>query len=356
MPMSSENDLRSRFLLAVIMATVSACTSQAPSPDAAGMPPKWGMAIHTGAGNFTLESLGDRQPGMRAAMTQALMAGHKVLASGGSSVDAVQAAIVTLEDSPQFNAGKGAVFTHEGTNELDASIMEGRTMMAGAVAGVKHVKNPIRLARLVMEKSPHVLMAGDGAEAFGREQGGIEFVPESYFHTDLRWQQLQRALEAEKGKAAAALRPRSDDPATGTYFGTVGAVALDQAGNLAAATSTGGITNKRFGRVGDSPIIGAGTYASNRSCAISATGTGEYFIRFAVAKDICARVEYRGIGVQAAADEVINGVLKSAGGEGGVVGIDRAGTVVMSFNTTGMGRGYIGQDGQPSIMFTIDRK
>ena len=316
---------------------------------------RWGLVIHTGAGNFTLESLGERQGEMRSAMAEALMAGHKILAAGGASLDAVQAAVVILEDSPQFNAGKGAVFTHEGTNELDASIMDGRTMMAGAVAGVKHVKNPIRLARLVMEKSPHVLMAGDGAEAFGREQGGIEFVPESYFHTDVRWQQLQRALEAEKTKAGAALRPRSDDPAQGTYFGTVGAVALDQAGNLAAATSTGGLTNKRFGRVGDSPIIGAGTYASNASCAISATGTGEYFIRFTVAKDICARVEYRGVTAQTAADEVIQGVLKSAGGEGGVVGLDRRGAVIMSFNTTGMGRGYIGQDGKPSMMFTVDR-
>ena len=310
------------------------------------------MVIHTGAGNFTLESLGDRQADMRSAMTAALMAGHRILAAGGSSLDAVEATVVILEDSPQFNAGKGAVFTHEGTNELDASIMDGRTMMAGAVAGVKRVKNPIRLARLVMEKSPHVLMAGEGAEAFGREQGGVEFVPDSYFHTDLRWQQLQRALEAEKAKKGAALRPRSDDPAGATYFGTVGAVALDRAGNLAAATSTGGLTNKRFGRVGDSPIIGAGTYASNGSCAISATGTGEYFIRFTVAKDICARVEYRGVAAQIAADEVIQGVLKSAGGEGGVVGLDRRGAVVMSFNTTGMGRGYVGQDGQPSVMFT----
>jgi len=337
-----------------MIASASACAGQAPSPAATDAPPEWGMVIHTGAGNFTLESLGDRQAEMRSAMTEALTAGHKVLAAGGSSLDAVQAAVVILEDSPQFNAGKGAVFTHEGTNELDASIMDGRTMMAGAVAGVKHVKNPIRLARLVMEQSPHVLMAGEGAEGFGKEQGGIEFVPESYFHTDFRWQQLQQALAEEKAKGSAALRPRSD-PVRGTYFGTVGAVALDQAGNLAAATSTGGLTNKRFGRVGDSPIIGAGTYASNGSCAISATGTGEYFIRFTVAKDICARVEYRGVTAQAAADEVIHRVLKPAGGDGGVVGLDRRGAVVMSFNTSGMGRGYVGQDGQPSIMLTVDQ-
>ena len=353
--MSSKNDLRPHLLLVVMIASASACGDRAPAPVSTDAAPNWGMVIHTGAGNFTLESLGDRQGEMRSAMTEALMAGHRILISGGSSLDAVQAAIVVLEDSPQFNAGKGAVFTHEGTNELDASIMDGRTMMAGAVAGLKRIKNPIRLARLVMEKSPHVLMVGEGAEAFAREQGGIEFVPESYFYTDFRWQQLQRALEEEKTRAGAVLRPRSDDPAAGTYFGTVGAVALDRAGNLAAATSTGGITNKRFGRVGDSPIIGAGTYASNDSCAISATGTGEYFIRFTVAKDICARVEYRGVGAQTAADEVVQGVLKSAGGEGGVVGLDPRGAVVMSFNTTGMGRGYIGQDGQPSILFTADR-
>lgn len=343
-------------VLAVVLAAMpvmSGCTAQNPSPPVE-QERRWGMVIHTGAGNFTLESIKDRQSEMRTAMTEALAAGHRILAAGGSSLDAVQAAVVILEDSPQFNAGKGAVFTHEGTNELDAAIMDGRTLMAGAVAGLKRVKNPIRLARLVMEKSPHVLMVGEGAEAFGRAQGNIEFVPESYFHTDLRWQQLQRALEQEKAKQGAALVPgRSDDDES--YFGTVGAVALDQQGNLAAATSTGGTTNKRAGRVGDSPIIGAGTYASNQSCAISATGTGEYFIRFTVAKDICARVEYRAVAAQAAADEVIQGVLKRAGGDGGVVGLDRRGNPIMSFNTTGMGRGYVGQDGRPTIMFTVDQ-
>jgi L-asparaginase / beta-aspartyl-peptidase len=311
------------------------------------------MAIHGGAGNFTLESISDRAQEMRTAMAMALAAGHRILSAGGSSLDAVEAAVVVLEDSPQFNAGKGAVFTHEGTNELDAAIMDGRTRMAGAVAGVKRVKNPIRLARLVMEQSPHVLMVGDGAEAFAKERGGIEFVPESYFRTDLRWQQLQRALEEEKTKQGALLRPR-DDPQQGAYFGTVGAVALDKAGNLAAATSTGGVTNKRFGRVGDSPIIGAGTYASNQSCAISSTGIGEYFIRFSVAHDICARVEYRGTSAQEAADEVVQNVLKPAGGDGGVIGLDRLGRVVMSFNTTGMSRGYIGENGDAVIMFTTE--
>ena len=339
-------------LLAVLAAGAVACTAQAPAPPPVEQtPPRWGMVIHTGAGAFTLESIKDSEAARRSAMTEALAAGHKVLAGGGSSLDAVQAAIVILEDEPEFNAGKGAVFTHDGTNELDASIMDGRTMTAGAVAGLKHVKNPIRLARLVMEKSPHVMMVGEGAETFAREQGGIEFVPESYFRTERRWQELQRALEQEKARQGA-IGPRPSDQ--GTYFGTVGAVALDQQGNLAAATSTGGMTNKRFGRVGDSPIIGAGTYANNRSCAISSTGTGEYFIRFTVAHDICARVEYRGVRAQVAADEVVHEVLKRAGGDGGVVGLDRLGNVVMSFNTTGMGRGYVGQDGTPVIMFTTE--
>jgi L-asparaginase / beta-aspartyl-peptidase len=340
------------ILLAMTMAGAS-CSTQAPAP-VTEQHRRWGIVMHGGASNFTLETIKDRETEMRAAVTAALSAGHRVLAAGGSSLDAVQAAVVVLEDSPHFNAGKGAVFTHQGTNELDAAIMDGGTRMAGAVAGVKRIKNPIRLARLVMEKSPHVMMVGDGAEAFAKEQGGVEFVPESYFRTEVRWQQLQRALEEETAKQGAMLRPRNEEPQQGMYFGTVGAVALDQSGNLAASTSTGGVTNKRFGRVGDSPIIGAGTYASNQSCGISATGTGEYFIRFTVAHDICARVEYRGVGAQQAADEIVQDVLKRAGGGGGVVGLDRFGRVVMSFNTTGMTRGYMGETGKPIVMFTAE--
>jgi beta-aspartyl-peptidase (threonine type) len=214
-------------------------------------------------------------------------------------------------------------------------------MKAGAVAGLKHIKNPIKLARLVMDKSPHVMIAGEGAEAFAREQGGIDFVDQKYFYTDRAWKALQDALAAEK-KAAQA-----DD-----HHGTVGAVALDKQGNLAAATSTGGITNKRFGRIGDSPIIGAGTYANNQSCAVSSTGIGEFWIRYTVAHDICARVQYRNMSIQAAADEIVQRTLKPIGGEGGVIGLDARGNVMMSFNTTGMGRGYVGADGKPTIMFT----
>ena len=319
------------------------CSQAGPPPPGSSQPPKWGMVIHTGAGNFTLAGIAERKDAMQAAMNDALMAGYRVLAGGGASLDAVQSAIVILEDSPLFNAGKGAVFTHEGTNELDASIMDGGTMKAGAVAGLKHIKNPIRLARLVMEKSPHVMMAGEGAEAFAKEQGGIEFVDQKYFYTDRAWKALQDALAAEK-KAAQA-----DD-----HHGTVGAVALDQQGNLAAGTSTGGLTNKRFGRIGDSPIIGAGTYANNQSCGISSTGVGEFWIRYTVAHDICARVQYRGMPIQAAADDIVQRVLKPIGGEGGVIGLDAHGNVMMSFNTSGMGRGYVGADGKPTIMFTAN--
>jgi beta-aspartyl-peptidase (threonine type) len=315
--------------------------------------PKWGIAIHTGAGAFTRESLAERLEPMRAAMMTALATGHRVLEGGGSGLDAVQAAIVFLEDSPHFNAGKGAVFTHEGTNELDASIMDGATRRAGAVAGLKRIRNPIALARLVMERSPHVMLTGDGAEAFAVEQG-VELVDPTYFHTDRAWQALQRALEQERqgAKTGASARPALERDTPAGYFGTVGAVALDRHGNLAAGTSTGGMTNKRFGRVGDSPIVGAGTYASNASCAVSATGHGEYFIRYTVAHDICARVEYAGSGLQAAADAVVQQALKSAGGDGGVIGIDRAGNVAWSFNVSGMGRGYIGPDGRAAVMFT----
>jgi L-asparaginase / beta-aspartyl-peptidase len=349
-----------RVSLALMSVSLLVCGCSSPSTDAApaaaGTAPRWGIVIHAGAGQFTLADLGERREPMREAMTAALMAGHDVLKSGGSSLDAVQAAIVILEDSPYFNAGKGAVFNHEGKNELDSSIMDGTTHRAGAVAGLKHIKNPILLARLVMEKSPHVMMVGEGAEAFAKEQGGITFVPEDYFYTERSWQALQRELEKEKQQpqkpSGSAQLPT---PASaGAYFGTVGAVAIDKTFHLAAATSTGGMTNKRFGRVGDSPIIGAGTYADNHSCAISSTGHGEFFIRYTVAKDICARVEYKSEKVQAAADTVVQDELKKAGGEGGIIGMDYAGNVAVSFNTTGMSRGYVGEDGKAVVMFTTE--
>ena len=296
------------------------------------------LAVHGGAGTMPRAELSaEREAAVRADLTRALRAGHAVIAQGGSSLDAVTRAIVVLEDSPYFNAGKGAVFNHDGVNELDASIMDGATRRAGAVAGLHRIRNPVLLARAVMEKSPHVMMAGEGAEAFAKSIG-FEFVDPAYFRTEERWQQLQKALAAEKAQASATL------PAT-AYFGTVGAVARDAKGQLAAATSTGGMTNKRWGRIGDAPVIGAGTYASAQ-CAVSATGWGEFYIRAAVAHDICARMAYRGDSVRAAAEEVVLKVVPALGGDGGVIALDASGRVAMPFNTEGMYRGTIDADGK----------
>lgn len=296
------------------------------------------LAVHGGAGTMPRAELSaEREAAVRADLTRALRAGHAVIAQGGSSLDAVTRAIVVLEDSPYFNAGKGAVFNHDGVNELDASIMDGATRRAGAVAGLHRIRNPVLLARAVMEKSPHVMMAGEGAEAFAKSIG-FEFVDPAYFRTEERWQQLQMALAAEKAQASATL------PAT-AYFGTVGAVARDAKGQLAAATSTGGMTNKRWGRIGDAPVIGAGTYASAQ-CAVSATGWGEFYIRAAVAHDICARMAYRGDSVRAAAEEVVLKVVPALGGDGGVIALDANGRVAMPFNTEGMYRGTIDADGK----------
>jgi beta-aspartyl-peptidase (threonine type) len=296
------------------------------------------LAVHGGAGTMPRAELSaEREAAVRADLTRALRAGHAVIAQGGSSLEAVTRAVVVLEDSPYFNAGKGAVFNHDGVNELDASIMDGATRRAGAVAGLHRIRNPVLLARAVMEQSPHVMMAGEGAEAFAKSIG-FEFVDPAYFRTEERWQQLQKALAAEKAQASAALPPT-------TYFGTVGAVARDAKGQLAAATSTGGMTNKRWGRVGDSPVIGAGTYA-NAQCAVSATGWGEFYIRAAVAHDICARMAYRGDSVRAAAEEVVLKVVPALGGDGGVIALDASGRVAMPFNTEGMYRGTIDADGK----------
>ncbi|NOJ79439.1 isoaspartyl peptidase/L-asparaginase family protein [Myxococcus xanthus] len=329
-------------------------SEQPTSRDVSAPRPKWGLVIHGGAGVISRENLSpEREAEVRAALTRSLQAGHAVLAGGGSALDAVSAAVRILEDSPYFNAGKGAVFTHDGVNELDAAIMDGTTRKAGAVAGLRHVKNPISLARLVMEQSPHVMMVGEGAEAFAKSQG-VELVDPKYFFTEDRWQGLQRALEKERSRQPSSSLPSGYDPVSGDHkFGTVGAVALDQAGALAAATSTGGMTNKRYGRVGDSPIIGAGTYADAR-CAVSATGHGEFFIRYTVARDICARVEYQNVPLPEAADVVINDVLVKVGGEGGVIAMDREGNVAMPFNSAGMYRGYVGEDGQPSVAIFRD--
>ncbi len=311
------------------------------------------IAIHGGAGTILKKNL---SPELEAAYHQtmkiALKAGYAILKQGGSSVEAVQATIVILEDSELFNAGKGAVFTHHKTNELDASIMEGKNLNAGAITGVSHVKNPILLAHAVMTKSKHVMLSGERAESFAKKHG-ISMVEASYFHTDRRWQQLLNVLKtdpeamqlSEDEKESAELYQRKQWP-DDKKFGTVGAVALDKNGTLAAATSTGGMTNKKYGRIGDSPIIGAGTYADNSACAISATGHGEYFIRAAVAHDICARVMYKNIDLQTAADEVIQQKLVKMEAEGGIVGMSPQGTPVFSFNSAGMYRGYIDVNGK----------
>ncbi|MBJ6979850.1 isoaspartyl peptidase/L-asparaginase [Luteimonas sp. MC1895] len=309
------------------------------------------LAIHGGAG-VVRAGLGQAdQAAARAALERALRAGHARLADGAPALDAVTAAITVLEDDPAFNAGRGAVFTHDGRNELDASLMDGRDGRAGAVAGVQRVRNPILLARAVMEHSPHVMLAGAGAEAFAEAQG-IERVDPAYFRTERRWEQLQRALrrEAAEGTEAGAQEASGDEPA---YFGTVGAVALDAAGHLAAGTSTGGMTNKRWGRIGDAPIIGAGTWA-DAGCAVSGTGWGEFYIRTAAAHEICARVRHRGEPVAVAAGAVINGEVVRAGGDGGAIALDADGNVAFPFNTEGMYRGWIGADGVPHVAVFAD--
>ena len=312
------------------------------------------FVIHGGAGVIRRGDLSpEKEKAYRDKLEEAVLAGYKILQDGGTSLDAVEKAINMLEDSPLFNAGKGAVFTADGKNELDASIMDGKTLKAGAVAGLHRVKNPISLARMVMDKSPHVMMAGDGAEKFAVSQG-VKLVDEKYFFTQDRWDSLQKVIQQEKAKEKAAkdgkkvssldlrLEPRNK-------FGTVGAVALDKDGNLAAGTSTGGMTYKKFGRIGDAPIIGAGTYANNNTCAVSATGYGEYFIRLGVARDISALMEYRNLPLQQAADLVIKQKLQDLGGDGGIIALDKNGNVGISFNSEGMYRAYIDANGKPVV-------
>ena len=301
------------------------------------------MVIHGGAGVIGKDVTPQKEKIVRADLRKALEAGYAVLKSGGTSLDAVSHAIVIMEDAPEFNAGKGAVFTHDGRNELDAAIMDGATLRAGSVANVHRIKNPILLARAVMEKSPHVMLIDDGAEQFAQSIG-MPLVEPKYFYTQERWQQLQQARkeDAAKGKA--------DVP----HHGTVGAVALDVRGHLAAGTSTGGMTDKRYGRVGDSPIIGAGTYA-NAKCAVSATGWGEFYIRTVAAHDICARVAYRSEPLAQAAQEVVMEVIAKLGGDGGVIALDVDGNIAMPFNTEGMYRGWVDKSGEIHIAIFAEK-
>lgn len=303
---------------------------------------KYGLAIHGGAGTITRALLtAEKEAAYKKGLADALLAGENILREGGSAMDAVIAAVVSLEDCPLFNAGRGSVFTADGKHEMDASLMRGDNLDAGAVAGVSGVRNPILLAKAIMEKSDHVLLAGKGAESFAREQG-LSFEPESYFHNEFRWNQLQDALREG--------RVQLDHTATkDKKFGTVGAVARDRQGNLAAATSTGGMTNKKFNRIGDSPLIGAGTYANNTTCAISCTGHGEYFIRSVVAYDVSCLMEYKGLTLQQACEVVVIEKLVKIGGEGGLIAIDHNGNIELPFNSEGMYRGKV-TEGEMSVI------
>jgi beta-aspartyl-peptidase (threonine type) len=306
--------------------------------------PPTALVLHGGAGVIERADLSaDTERGIREALAQARDAGEAVLRSGGSALDAVQATVVALEESPHFNAGKGSVFDADGKHELDASIMDGATLRAGAVAGVTDVRNPVVLARRVMEASPHVMLIGAGASRFADTFDDIERVANDWYDTPHRLQQLRE----EQARERAAAEGEANN-LKGRYFGTVGAVALDAHGNIAAATSTGGMTNKRWGRVGDTPVIGSGTYADAR-CGVSATGWGEFFLRLAVAHDICARVAYRGDSLQQAADDVILRVLPELGGDGGAIAIDREGNIAMPFNTSGMYRAWVKPDGSRGV-------
>jgi beta-aspartyl-peptidase (threonine type) len=347
--------MRKRIFLTLCLGAVPLAAGQQPAPLVTQAPAgKWAIVLHGGAGVIERSSMTpERDAAYRAGLDRAIHAAAKVLGANGSAVDAVEAGLRVLEDDPLFNAGKGAVFTAEGKNELDAAIMDGKTLDAGAVAGVTRTKNPISLAKAVMEKSPHVMLIGAGADQFAASVG-LEQVNPSYFFTEARWESLVRQLKKE-GRPIPP-RPVGVPPAPGKpiaqletpdahKWGTTGIVVRDRAGNIAAGTTTGGTQAKRFGRVGDSPIIGAGTYASNQSCGVSATGTGEYFIRLTVARTICALVQYKGLRLQDAVDEVIGGELTAMKGDGGVIAMTPDGQIAWGFNTTGMFRARLVEGG-----------
>ena len=316
------------------------------------------LVIHGGAGTITRQNMTEQnERAYKLSLEKALQAGYEILNSGGSSLDAVEATVKILEDNPLFNAGKGAVFTHEGKIELDAAVMNGKNLAAGSMAGVTTIKNPVSGARAVMEKSGHVMLIGKGAEAFAAEQG-LDIVDPSYFYTQSRWDSLQNLIKQDSIKnkinkvntKTLVEEAKNND----SKFGTVGAVALDVQGNLAAATSTGGMSNKKYGRVGDVPIIGAGTYANNATCAISCTGWGEFFIRLVVAKSVSDLMEYKNLSLQKAAEEMIMKKVPQLGGDGGLIAVDKKGNIAMPFNTAGMYRGYIRSDGKAVVRIYKD--
>jgi beta-aspartyl-peptidase (threonine type) len=363
--------LRSLLAFPLACLVLTSLSSAQPSPAAQSLAQpahKWALVIHGGAGSPSRQTLSpETEAAYRAGIREAVDAAVAVLGNGGPALDAVEAAIQKLEDNPLFNAGRGAVFAVDGTNQLDAAIMDGLTLRAGAVAGVRRTRHPISLARAVMEHSTHVMLISSGADEFAASQH-LEQLPPSFFFIEHRWQELVNELKKKglpipprpAGSPPAPAKPVSMIPglmieAPGSHaYGTVGVVALDSDGNLAAGTSTGGLTGKQWNRVGDSPIIGAGTYASNQSCAVSGTGVGEYFIRLTVARTICALVQYKGMSLQAAADEVIQEQLTGMGGEGGVIALAPDGAMVWSFNTPGMFRARVQQGGTPQISIYRD--
>lgn len=335
-----------RFLPLLPLAMLFAqCQSPGSKSDTPAERPAYALAIHGGAGTILKSEITPAQEAeYRSALDSALSIGETILRDGGTALDAVTQTVVWLENCPLFNAGRGAVFTHDGHNELDASIMDGSTQAAGAVGGITTVKNPVLLARAVMEKSPHVMLTGKGAEQFALENG-LDTVGPDWFFTQKRWDALQKTLQEEKAKAPQGMNLKNPDH----KFGTVGCVALDRNGNLAAATSTGGMTNKRWNRLGDTPVVGAGTYASNDACAVSCTGHGEYFIRYAVAHDVWARMVYGGVSLHEATEAVVMQKLVEKGGEGGLIAVDKSGNIAMPFNSEGMYRGYA-KPGERNVM------
>lgn len=335
---------KSSFLLLIFIVFIQCKSAKNNSSE------NFAIVIHGGAGTILKKNMSpELEAQYKAKLEEAVKTGYEILRKGGSSIEAVEKTITILEDSPLFNAGKGAVFTNQGKNELDASIMDGKTLKAGAIAGVTTVKNPISLARVVLEKSEHVLLAREGAEFFAKENG-LEIVNPAYFYTENRYQSLLKAQEKEKIEMDHTNGASFYDPYTkDNKFGTVGCVALDKKGNLAAGTSTGGMTNKKWGRIGDTPIIGAGTYANNNTCGVSTTGWGEYFIRNVVAYDISALMEYKGLSLATAAKEVIQNKLTKLGGDGGIIALDKNGNIVTEFNTTGMYRASINTKGEMNI-------
>ncbi len=337
------------FLLSTLF-IFSACKNAENNTEVTTGNPKqeFSIIIHGGAGTILKKNMSpEMETAYKQKLEEAIRVGYEILKNGGTSIDAVTKTINVMEDSPLFNAGKGAVFTHEETNEHDASIMDGKTLNAGASAGTTTVKNPIDLAKTVMEKSPHVMLSGKGADTFAKKQG-LQIVEPNYFYTERRYKSLQNIKEQTELDHDTKVS-FYDGNIKDSKFGTVGCAALDKNGNLAAGTSTGGMTNKRWGRIGDSPIIGAGTYANNNTCAVSSTGWGEYFIRGMIAYDISALMEYKNLSLKEAAQEVIQNKLTRLGGTGGIVAIDKNGNMVAEFNTAGMYRATINDKGELSI-------